>query len=179
MAIKRIHHVAYRCNDAAETVAFYSGLLGMNYVMAISEDRVPSTKEPDPYMHIFFDAGGGSCLAFFELPNSPPMGRDPNTPEWVQHIAFELDDEPSVLAVKKKAEESGRDVLGPIDHGIFQSIYFFDPNGHRIEFTYDTGMADRRDELARLAPVMLEEWSRDKKTVHHAANLHEKEFADV
>jgi hypothetical protein len=23
-------------------------------------------------------------LAFFELPTQPPMGRDPNTPEWMQ-----------------------------------------------------------------------------------------------
>jgi hypothetical protein len=37
-------------------VRFYDGLLGMNYTMAISEDRVLSTKEPNPYMRIFFDA---------------------------------------------------------------------------------------------------------------------------
>ncbi len=63
--IKRIHHVAYRCNDAKETVDFYERVLGMEFQVAFSEDRVPSTKEPDPYMHVFLDAGMGNVLAFF------------------------------------------------------------------------------------------------------------------
>jgi len=29
------------------------------------------------------EIGPGSYLAFFELPNSPAMGKDPNTPEWI------------------------------------------------------------------------------------------------
>ena len=91
MLIQRIHHVAYRCKDAKETVDWYVRHLGMNFVLAIAEDRVPSTKAPDPYMHVFLDAGAGNILAFFEIPNSPPMGRDPNTPDWVQHIAYKVD----------------------------------------------------------------------------------------
>ena len=91
MNIKRIHHVAYRCNDARETVEFYQRVLGMDFQLAIAEDQVPSTKEPDPYMHVFMDAGNRNVLAFFEVPNSPPMQKDPNTPEWVQHIAFEVE----------------------------------------------------------------------------------------
>ena len=88
--IQRIHHVAYRCHDARETVLWYQKHLGMDFVLAIAEDQVPSTHAPDPYMHVFLDAGGGNILAFFELPNSPRMGRDANTPEWVQHIAFKV-----------------------------------------------------------------------------------------
>jgi len=86
--LKRIHHVAYRCNDAKETVEWYSRVLGMSYTTAFAEDKVPSTGEGDPYMHVFLDCGGGNVLAFFELPNQPAMGRDPNTPAWVQHLAF-------------------------------------------------------------------------------------------
>ena len=88
MKIQRIHHVAYRCKDAKETVEFYKNHLDMGFVLAIAENEVPSTKEPDPYMHVFMDAGQGNVLAFFELPNSPEMGRDGNTPGWVQPIAF-------------------------------------------------------------------------------------------
>ena len=66
----RIHHVAYRCMDAKETVDFYQRVLNMGFVLAIAEDEVPSTKEPDPYMHVFLDAGMGNVLAFFELPKS-------------------------------------------------------------------------------------------------------------
>ena len=83
MKLQRIHHVAYRCNDAKETVDFYRTMLDMDFKLAIAEDRVPSTKAPDPYFHVFLDAGMGNVLAFFELPNSATMSRDPNTPEWV------------------------------------------------------------------------------------------------
>ncbi len=107
MKIKQIHHVAYRCKDARETVEFYTKYLNMDFMLAISEDRVPSTKEPDPYMHLFLDAGNGNILAFFELPNSPKMGRDLNTPQWVQHIAFQLENEEALLEAKAESG-SGR-----------------------------------------------------------------------
>jgi catechol 2,3-dioxygenase-like lactoylglutathione lyase family enzyme len=174
--IKRIHHVAYRCNDAKETVDFYQRVLGMEFQIAFSEDRVPSTKEPDPYMHVFMDAGMGNVLAFFELPTKEPMGRDENTPKWVQHLAFEVEDFAALEAAKKHIESEGVDVLGPTNHGIFQSIYFFDPNGHRLELVANTRTDEQIAELQRVAPDMLEEWSRTKKAPKHAAWLHELEF---
>ena len=91
-SLKRIHHVAYRCHDAKETVEWYRRVLGMEYMTAFAEDKVPSTGEDDPYMHIFLDAGGGNVLAFFELPCQPEMSKDPNTPAWVQHLAFDVED---------------------------------------------------------------------------------------
>ena len=173
----RIHHVAYRCKDAKETVEWYQKHLKMDFVLAIAEDKVPSTKEPDPYMHIFLDAGDGNVLAFFELPTQPEMGRDPNTPEWVQHIAFKVKDRETLLSFRDQLEANGVDVLGVTDHSIFHSIYFFDPNGHRIELA----CPDPEEEamLARLNEVkweMLEEWSRTKKAPRHADWLHKKNF---
>ncbi|WP_237060338.1 VOC family protein [Microbulbifer sediminum] len=177
MGIKRIHHVAYRCRDAKETVEFYRDLLGMDFQLAIAENKVPSTGEPDPYMHIFMDAGQGNVLAFFELPNSPDMGRDQNTPQWVQHIALEVESMDELLAMKQKLEDAGLDVLGPTDHTIFKSIYFFDPNGHRIELAANTAEPGMHEELKRVAEDMLEEWSRTKKAPRHAAWMHgEGEF---
>jgi len=174
VSISRIHHVAYRCRDAQETVNFYRDLLGMEFKLAIAEDRVPSTQAPDPYMHVFLDAGQGNVLAFFELPNSPLMGKDPNTPEWVQHIAFAVEGVDELQAIKARLEAHGIDVLGPVDHGIFDSIYFFDPNGHRLELAADKGTPEELAELKRVAPDMLDEWSRTKKAPRHAAWLHEK-----
>ncbi len=176
MQLKRIHHVAYRCRDAKETVEFYQHVLGMRFVLAIAEDQVPSTKAPDPYMHVFLDAGMGNVLAFFELPASPDMGFDSNTPDWVQHIAFELEDWDALLTAKAAVEAEGLEVTGPTNHGIFQSIYFRDPNGHRLELVANTCSDAEMAELNRVAPAMLEEWSQTKKAPRHAAWLHEKEF---
>jgi len=180
MNIKRIHHVAYRCIDAKETVTFYRDLLGMDFQLAIAENEVPSTKEPDPYMHVFLDAGMGNVLAFFEIPNSPDMGRDQNTPTWVQHIAFEVESMDELLAAKERLEKAGLKVLGPTNHTIFKSIYFFDPNGHRIELAANTAKPGMLAELKRVAPAMLDEWAETKQAPKHAAWIHnEEEFKGV
>jgi len=173
MKINRIHHVAYRCKSAKQTVEFYRDLLNMDFMLAIAENEVPSTKAPDPYMHVFLDAGMGNVLAFFELPTSPEMGRDESTPAWVQHIAFEVGSINELLEAKSRLESAGVEVLGPTDHTIFKSIYFFDPNGHRIELAANTGTPNMLAELKRVAPAMLEEWDKTKQAPAHAAWLHD------
>ena len=174
-----IHHVAYRCRDARETVEFYRDVLGMDFILAIAEDTVPSTGEPDPYMHVFLDAGGGNVLAFFELPNAPDMRRDEATPAWVQHVAFKVDSEEALMAARARAEARGLEVVGPTHHGVFKSIYFFDPNGHRLELAWQFGTPDQMQRLHDVAEDMLEEWSRTKKAPRHAAWLHEKIAAET
>jgi catechol 2,3-dioxygenase-like lactoylglutathione lyase family enzyme len=172
-ALKGVHHVAYRCRDAKETVEFYERVLGMKYVSAFSEDHVPSTGEYDPYMHVFLDCGNDNVLAFFELPKQPDMSRDKNTPEWVQHIAFRVADEAALLKGKASAEAEGLEVVGPTHHGIFKSVYFFDPNGHRLELACDIGTTEQYADLEKVASDMLDEWSKTKKAPRHAAWLHE------
>ncbi len=175
MSITRgIHHVAYRCHDAKATVEWYRRHLQMDFVLAIAEDQVPSTGAPDPYMHVFLDAGRGNVLAFFELPNSPPMGRDTNTPDWVQHIAFKVDSLATLEATKARLEAGGIAVVGPTEHTIFKSIYFFDPNGHRLELAADTATPEMNAKLDLVKWEMLEEWSRTKRAPKHAAWMHEK-----
>jgi catechol 2,3-dioxygenase-like lactoylglutathione lyase family enzyme len=172
--LQRIHHVAYRCHDAKQTVEWYRQHLGMDFVLAIAENNVPSTGAPDPYMHVFMDAGQGNVLAFFELPNAPPMGRDGNTPEWVQHIAFKVGSLDELLAAKARLQAAGIEVIGPTEHTIFKSIYFFDPNGHRLELAVDTATPEMNQKLDAVKWDMLDEWSRTKKAPQHAAWMHEK-----
>jgi len=176
MKIDRIHHVAYRCKDAKTTVNWYVKHLNMDFVLAIAEDQVPSTKAPDPYMHLFLDAGQGNILAFFELPNAPAMGRDTNTPEWVQHIAFKVDSVQTLEDTKKRLEAAGIEVIGPTDHTIFKSIYFFDPNGHRLELAADVGTPQMYKDLDDVKWEMLAEWDKTKRAPKHAAWMHDKEF---
>lgn len=176
LKIDRIHHVAYRCKDAKETVEWYVKHLNMDFVLAIAEDEVPSTKAPDPYMHVFLDAGQGNVLAFFELPNAPAMGRDGNTPEWVQHIAFKIGSLDMLVATKERLQAAGIEVLGPTDHTIFKSIYFFDPNGHRLELCADVGTPKMHKALDEVKWAMLDEWSKTKRAPRHAAWMHDHSF---
>ena len=176
MKISKIHHVAYRCLDAKQTVEWYVRHLNMDFVLAIAEDQVPSTKAPDPYMHVFLDAGQGNVLAFFELPNSPMMGRDENTPAWVQHIAFEVDSLQTLEDTKQRLLDAGIEVVGPTNHTIFKSIYFFDPNGHRLELAVNTGTPEMYQKLDECKWDMLNEWARTRRAPKHASWMHETEF---
>ena len=177
MKIDRIHHVAYRCKDAKQTVEWYVKHLNMDFVLAIAENQVPSTKAPDPYMHVFLDAGQGNVLAFFELPAAPDMGRDENTPAWVQHIAFKVDSLQALEDAKARLQANGVDVLGPTNHTIFKSIYFFDPNGHRLELAADCGTPEMMKKLDDVKWDMLEEWSQTKRAPKHAAWMHDGSMA--
>lgn len=171
--LKGVHHVAYRCKDAKETVEWYQKHLDAEFVLAIAEDQVPSTKEPDPYMHIFINVGGNNILAFFELPTKPEMGRDENTPIWTQHLALRVDSMDVLLATKDKLMAAGIEVLGPVNHTLFQSIYFFDPSGHRIELACDTSTPKMDRALDKVKWDMLNEWAQTKRAPQHARWLHD------
>lgn len=179
MSIEKIHHVAYRCKDAKQTVDWYTQHLGMKFVLAIAENQVPSTRAPDPYMHVFLDAGNGNVLAFFELPTQPAMDRDQNTPAWVQHLALKVGSMAELLAAKARLEAGGVKVLGPVDHTIFQSIYFFDPSGHRLELAVDVGTPEMYRQLDAVKWEMLEEWSQTRRAPSHAAWMHDGSAASA
>lgn len=173
MQIRKFHHVAYRCVDARQTVEWYGKYLDMDFVLAIAEDEVPSTKAHDPYMHVFLDAGGGNILAFFELPTQPPMDRDRNTPLWTQHLALEIGSMEEMLEARQRLQAGGIEVLGPVDHTIFQSIYFFDPNGHRLELVVNTGTPEMMKKLDDVKWDMIDEWARTRRAPKHAAWMHD------
>ena len=162
MTVQGLHHVAYRCKDAKETTDFYTKYLDLGFNIAIAENEVPSTGEWSPHIHIFFQMGDGSCVAFFELPESPDMKLDPGTPDWVQHLALKVGDMETLHSYKDRLEADGIDVIGPIDHQICQSIYFFDPNGHRLELAVDTMTSALAEKLDGLAQPVLDGWTETK-----------------
>jgi len=173
MSILSLHHAAYRCKDAQQTVDFYTKVLDLEFAMAMAEDTVPSTGEHSPYMHIFFRMADGSCVAFFELPEAAPMGRDPNTPEWVQHLALRVADEAALLKYKARLEAAGVAVIGPTDHTIFKSIYFFDPSGHRLELSANVEAPVERRRLAEVRDAMLAEWNQTHRPPRLAGFVHQ------
>jgi catechol 2,3-dioxygenase-like lactoylglutathione lyase family enzyme len=168
MLVKSLHHVAYRCKNAKETAEFYTKALGLKYSMAVSADTVLSTGEYSPHFHLFFEMEDGSCVAFFEVPESPEMGFDPNTPDWVQHLALRVGSMEELLAAKKRLQDLGIEVLGPADHRICQSIYFHDPSGHRLELAYPTQTPAMTASLKGSAETMLGLWEKTKRAVPNA-----------
>ncbi|WHZ11105.1 MAG: Glyoxalase family protein [Burkholderiaceae bacterium] len=168
VTIHGLHHFAWRCRDAEQTRHFYEDILGLPLVHVIKSDHVPSTGEYCPYVHIFFRMADGSCIAFFDLGDDTAALPSPNTPAWVNHIALRVASESDLLAAKARLEAAGIEVLGVTDHHIIHSIYFFDPNGLRLELTTPTVPQSEMDEHARRAHEALAAWTR-VKAEHGAA----------
>ena len=161
MLCQKIHHAAYRCRDARETADFYTEALGLRLSHAVGGDHVPSTGEYDPHIHLFFELEDGSSIAFFEVPEAPGDMKDTVMHDWIQHIAFEVDDKKTLLEAKADLEAKGFDVLGPTDHGFLLSIYLHDPSGHRVELTCRTADLGEPSETTDRAVELLEVWQRD------------------
>ncbi len=161
-AVQQLHHYAYRAKDAEETRHFYEDILGLPLYHIIQSDVVPSTGEYCPYTHFFFRLQDGSFIAFFDLGNDEAALPSPNTPLWVNHISFRVDTVQDLEAMKARLEAHGVQVLGVTDHHIFKSIYFFDPNGVRMEFTAQLASAFQMLEESKTARARLDEWTARK-----------------
>ncbi len=157
--IHGLHHFAWRCRDCEETRHFYEDLLGLPLVHVIRSDIVPSTGEYCPYVHIFFQMQDGSYIAFFDLGDNEKALPSPNTPDWVNHLALRVSSIEDVQAAKARLEAAGVPVVGVTDHDIIKSIYFFDPNGIRLELTVPTVDDAAMNELAKSAHQEVREWT--------------------
>jgi glyoxylase I family protein len=162
VAVNGLHHFAYRCRDAEETRQFYEGVLGLPLYHIIQSDYVPSTGEYCPYTHIFFRRTDGSFVAFFDLGDDAAADPSPNTPNWVNHLALRVDTVAELEQTKARLEAHGVEVIGVTDHHIFKSIYFFDPNGIRLELTAQLASAMQMMEESRTAHARLDEWTARK-----------------
>ena len=160
--IQQLHHYAYRARDAEETRHFYEDILGLPMYHIIQSDHVPSTGEYCPYTHFFFRLQDGSFIAFFDLGDDQAALPSPNTPAWVNHISFRVNSADDLEAMKARLQAHGVEVLGLIDHQIFKSIYFFDPNGVRLELTAQLADEFQMLQESKTAHARLDEWSARK-----------------
>jgi len=174
MLCKKLHHCAYRCADARQTVDFYTDVLDLKFSHAVGGDHVPSTGQYDPHIHVFFEMEDGSSIAFFEVPNGPGGVKDEVMPDWIQHFAFEVDTLETLERAKAELVARGVSVVGPTDHGFICSIYFHDPSGHRLELTTRTAGPEVLESFAADAPHLLELWEKTKdwSLVGQAKGLH-------
>ncbi|MGZ5268219.1 MAG: VOC family protein, partial [Caldimonas sp.] len=111
----------------------------------------------------------GSHLAFFDLGDNVAAEPSPNTPAWVNHIALRVDSVAALGAAKARLEAAGVEVLGITDHDIIESIYFFHPNGIRLELTVPTASAETTARHEHEAHAAVEAWTGEKRSrLHHA-----------
>ena len=155
--LQNVDHLALNTTDMKKTIDFYTRVLELPLVHVT---RTPPDLEkarsagapPFPSLrHYFFDMGGGGLLGFFEYPaGTPRASRDSNAT--MQHVAF---------YASRADQERARQQLER--HGVpytllkggtrWWSLYFYDPNGIRLEITADQA----HDDCDRLESVLQTE----------------------
>src|SRR3984957_10648545 len=137
-----VHHLALNTDDMKMTVDFYAGVLGMRLVHAMKVPpgigTGPGNRGNPPFeeiRHYFFDMGRDALLAFFEIPKGAKPQGDRDAIAMMQHVSFAVAPE-SQAPLRQRLEASGVPYQGPLEvlPGVF-SIYCFDPNGIRLEFS--------------------------------------------
>jgi catechol 2,3-dioxygenase-like lactoylglutathione lyase family enzyme len=154
-----VHHLALNTDDMKMTLDFYTRVLAMPLVHALKVPpgigTGPGNRGNPPFenlRHYFLDAGGDSLLAFFEIPKGKTPKADRNAIGTMQHVSFTVTKE-RFEQVLKKVKDAGLAILGPINVGVDTwSIYFYDPNGIRLEFSHQN----------ESDPKVVERWTQTK-----------------
>ena len=144
--LRGIHHLALNTDDLRTTLDFYVRILGMPLVGGLitggnATQRAASRGNPpfDHIPHYFLDMGGDSTLAFFEFPKGKTARADRNTVAAMQHVSFVCGPQ-RFREMKERLERNGVEItFGPkiVIPPNIQSMYFYDPNGIRLEITAD------------------------------------------
>ena len=138
-----VHHLALNTDDMKMTMDFYVRVLGMPLVHALKVPpglgTGPGNRGNPPFenlRHYFFDVGGDSLLAFFEIPKGAKPKVDRDAIAGMQHVSFAVSEQ-RFNEVLARLKNEKIEVIGPLDVGAGTwSIYFFDPNGIRLEFSH-------------------------------------------
>lgn len=133
MSLQGINHLAFITDDMVKTIRFYRDLLGLKLSTGIGHDG---------YRHYFFQFPDGvTHIAFFEYEGASVMNRKfpgerTTLPLGFDHVAFTVSSKQELFAFRDRLEAAGLEVEGAVDHGIFWSIYFYDPNNIPLEATW-------------------------------------------
>jgi glyoxylase I family protein len=162
--LRSIHHHAFRCRDAEETRHFYEDILQMPLVAAMVMDVNLATADKEPFCHIFFEMGDGNCIAFFDY---PAVLKDrtfkPDGP-FDHHLAIEVEGD-EVLEEYRSRLQAANIPSQLLDHGVFHSLYFNDPNGLNCELVSKVRATHDNDVMeAQSAHENLKKWTVRKKS---------------
>jgi len=157
------HHEAYKCRNAEETRHFYEDILGLPLAQSFqSRDRVSPAGDVVTSLYLSFRMRNGSYIVFFDLGDGKAPTPDPETPGFTTHFAMLVKDEECLQVLMRRLTAHGVPFQGPIEQQDYvRSVYLMDPNGLRLEFTYQLGegMLDPDPAIHdRLSRDMLRSW---------------------
>ncbi len=124
-----IHHLAISTADIKQQIAFMNDVLGLELVALYWMHGVPGA------WHGFLKLNDHSSIAFVQTPDvamvERALGRSHagspgglSAGGTMQHLALNVDTFEELLAFRDRIRSRGITVLGPIHHGMCDSIYF-------------------------------------------------------
>lgn len=139
-----IHHFAICTADIKTQIEFFTDVLGMELIALYWMHGVEGA------WHGFLKLNDSSSIAFVQ---TPEVGKIPveigkthsgnpgaaSSPGTLQHIAFNVDTEEELLAMRDRIRSRGVHVMGHIDHGFCKSIYFAGPENLTLEVSTSEG----------------------------------------
>lgn len=164
-----IHHLAISTADIKGQIEFFTDVLGMELVALYWMHGVEGA------WHGFLKASDHCYLAFVQMDAIKDLpieygrthagsGALPSAPGTMQHLALNADTPDELLALRDRIRSRGVNVLGPIDHGMCQSMYFAGPEGLTLEIATSAQAIDDRawidPEVVELAGITAEELAR-------------------
>lgn len=158
---KGLHHTGFRCRDAEETRAFYEDFLGLPLVRVVTLERIRGLDMTAKSLQLTFGLPNGSFLTFVDSPETARPDQFAPTDGVERHIALEADSLETLFDIKEALAEHEIPCAGPVDHGVVQSLYFWDPNGLQVELAVpnpdEVGQTGGEEDMRR----RIAEWSRE------------------
>jgi catechol 2,3-dioxygenase-like lactoylglutathione lyase family enzyme len=146
-----VHHLVLCTDDMKKTIDFYVDVLGMPLIHAMKVPpglgTGPGNRGNPPYenlRHYFFDMGNDALLAVFEIPKGKEPPHNRNAIGAMQHCAFVVTAQ-KFAALEARLKAHGVEYMGPVEQfpGSL-GIYFYDPNGIRLEFACQPAQGERQ-----------------------------------
>jgi catechol 2,3-dioxygenase-like lactoylglutathione lyase family enzyme len=155
--IRHIHYHAYACWDSEETRHFYEDILGMPLIATVVLED-PLCSDGSRYCHTFFEIADGNALAFFEHTSLFNPKRFTARGGFHRYVALEVEGDAMVRQLKSKLDAVGVPNL-LMDHGVFLSLRFNDPNGLNLEFMANVPPLLKYERTSRgSAHSVLQQW---------------------
>lgn len=159
-----VNHLALSTADMKGQLTYWAEVLGCPTKSLYWMHGVENT------FHGFVELSPESYVAFVQHPKNPTdvelgvthagNASGPVTAGTMQHLALHVDTLDDLLAMRDRIRSKGVQVLGPIDHGFCQSIYFAGLEGLALEVACGRAIDERQwidPEVQELCDISAEE----------------------